>query len=197
VDQHNFQLVVGIAAGVITLSFLVQMFMFIFIYSGIRKLNRLAASLQEKAEPVITKVGPMLDQMQGTLVNVKGAVDRISDQARETFDRVAVETRAIAAAISVSTQEISNIARHQAESLSLTLDYTNSALHKQIGDLDAMLSRTQDRIEYTTMEVQSTVLDPVRELSALLIGLRRSLDVLFRRRRKQIDQAFQDEELFI
>jgi hypothetical protein len=196
VDQQNFYLVVGIAAGVITLSFLVQTFMFMFIYSGIRKLNRTAAMFQEKAEPVITKIGPMLDQMQGTVTNVKGAVERISEQARDTFDKVAVETRAVATAISVSTQEISSIARQQAENFAVTLDQTNATLQKQVSDLNSLLNRTQDRIEYTSMEVQTTVLDPVRELSAVLVGLRKTLDVLFRRR-KQIDRAYQDEELFI
>jgi hypothetical protein len=196
VDQQNFYLVVGIAAGVITLSFVIQTFMFIFIYSGIRKLNRTAQTFQTKAEPVIAKVGPLLDQVQGTVGNVKGAVERISEQARDTFDKVAVETRAIAAAVSASTQEISGLARQQAENLAQTFDQSNYALQKQITDLDSLLTRTQERIEYTTLEVQASVLDPVRELSALLVALRKSLDVLFRRR-KPIDRAYQDEELFI
>ena len=108
-----------------------------------------------------------------------------------------METRAVAAAISTTSLEITNLTQHQVEQLSLVIDQTTAAIQRQLVQIDQLLTRTQDRIEYTTIEVQTTVLEPVREVSALLVGLRRTLDVLFGRDRKQIDQAYQDEELFI
>jgi hypothetical protein len=150
-----------------------------------------------KAEPIIDKVSPVIDQVQATITNAKGTVDKISLQASETFEKVSVETRAVAAAISTTSLEITNLTKHQVEQLSLVIDQTTAAIQRQLVQIDQLLTRTQDRVEYTTIEVQTTVLEPVREVSALLIGLRRTLDVLFGRDRKQIDQAYQDEELFI
>ena len=49
----------------------------------------------------------------------------------------------------------------------------------------------------TTIEVQTGVLQPMRELSALLVGLGRTIEMLFGRNRKPIDRAYQDEEMFI
>lgn len=196
-DQQTFYTIVAIAALIITLSFIIQAAMFIFMYGAIKKLTRVAAAVQAKAEPILEKAGPVIDQVQGTITTVNETVDKISKQARETFDKVTVETRAVAAAVSVSSQEIATLARRQAEQVSSTLDLTTSVLQRQVIEIDALLARTQDRIEYTTVEVQSTVLEPIREVSALLVGLRRMIETLFGRDRKQIDQAYQDEEMFI
>ncbi len=196
-DQHNFYIVMTVAAVVIVLSFIVQAAMFMFIYGAIKKLTGIAASVQAKAEPLIAKAGPMIDQVQGTISTVKDSVERISTQAKDAFDKVTVETRAVAAAIAASSQEITKLAQHQAEQISQTLDYTTATMQRQVTELDGLLVRTQDRFEDTTREVQSTVLQPMRELSAMLVGLRRILETLFGRHRKPIDQAYQDEELFI
>jgi len=197
VDQQKFYIVMTVAAAVIALSFIVQATMFLFIYGALKRLTEVAASLQAKAEPLIAKAGPVIDQVQETITTVKDSVERISVQAKDAFERVTIETRAVAAAVSVSSQEITKLAVHSAEQISQTLDYTTATLQRQITDLDGLLVRTQDRFEDTTKEVQATVLQPMREVSALLVGLRRILETLFGRHRKSIDQAYQDEELFI
>jgi len=197
VDQHNFYIVMTVAAVVIVVSFIVQTAMFMFIYGAIKKLTGIAASVQAKTEPLIAKAGPVIEQVQTTIVTVKDSVEKISAQAKDAFDKVTVETRAVAAAVSASSQEIARLAQHQAEQISQTLDYTTSTMQRQVTELDGLLLRTQDRFEDTTREVQATVLQPMRELSAMLVGLRRILETLFGRNRKPIDQAYQDEELFI
>jgi F0F1-type ATP synthase membrane subunit b/b' len=173
------------------------MAMFIGIYVAVKKLTRVATSLQQKADPVIAKVTPLVEQAQSTVANVRATVEKISAQVKETLDKVTVETRAITAAVSTSSQEIVGLARQQAQQLSSTLDHTNATLQRQITELDGLLARTQGRFEDATVEVQTTLLQPLRDLSALIIGLKRTLDSLFRRDRKQIDQAYQDEEMFI
>jgi len=197
VDQQKFYIVMTIAAAVIALSFIVQAAMFMFIYGAIKRLIGIAASVQAKAEPLIAKAGPMLDQVQDTISTVRVSVEKISAQTKDAFDKVTLETRAVAAAVSASSQEISRLAQHQVEQISQTLDYTSATVQRQVSELDALLVRTQDRFEDTSKEVQATVLQPMRELSALLVGLRRILETLFGRNRKTIDQAYQDEELFI
>jgi uncharacterized protein YoxC len=204
VDQRTFYIVVTVATAVITLSFIIQMAMMIGIARAVKKLTAVAEGLQQKvepiiakAEPIIAKVEPLVDQVQGTITNVRGAVDKITAQATETFEKVTVETRAIAAAVSTSSREIAQLAQRQAEQISTTVEMATTTLQKQIVEIDGLLTRTQDRIEGTTIEVQTGVLQPMRELSALLVGLRRTIEMLFGRNRKPIDRAYQDEEMFI
>lgn len=196
-DQQKFYIVMTVAAAVIVLCFIVQAAMFMFIYGAIKRLTGIAASMQAKAEPLIAKAGPVIDQVQVTVATVKDSVEKISTQAKDAIEKVTVETRAVAAAVSVSSQEIAKLALHQADQISQTLDFTSATLQRQIAELDGLLVRTQERFEDTTKEVQSTVLQPMREISAMLVGLRRILETLFGRHRKSIDQAYQDEELFI
>jgi hypothetical protein len=196
-DQHTFYLIIAVAAIVVTLSIIVQALMFINIYAKMKKLTEIASSLQAKAEPALTKLEPLVVQVQTVTSNLSGSVESIGVQAKETFDKVAVEARAIAAAVSVTSREIAGLARHQAEEVSGTLDLTNAALQRQVKDLDRLLARTQERIELTTTEVQATILNPVRELVALIAGIKRTIDVLFARDRKALDKAYPDEEMFI
>ena len=203
-DQRTFYIVVTVATAVITLSFIIQMAMMIGIARAVKKLTAVAEGLQQKvepiiakAEPIIAKVEPLVDQVQGTITNVRGAVDKITAQATETFEKVTVETRAIAAAVSTSSREIAQLAHRQAEQIGATVELATTTLQKQIVEIDSLLTRTQDRIEGTTIEVQTGVLQPMRELSALLVGLRRTIEMLFGRGRKPIDRAYQDEEMFI
>jgi prophage DNA circulation protein len=208
VDQQTFNTVIACA---VLFVFVVQAVVLILVYVAIKKLTGIATSLQAKVEPIIAKaepiiakvepiiakVEPVIDQVQSTIATVKGTVEKISAQAKESFEKVTVETRAIAAAVSASSQEIAGIARHQADQISATLDFATSTLQHKVVELDDLLTRTQGRIEDTTIEVQTTVLQPMREVSALLVGLRRTIETLFGRDRKQINQAYQDEEMFI
>lgn len=189
-DQNTFNVVLTIATVVITLSFVVQAAMFIYLNSSVKKLTQIAGTLQTKVEPVI-------DQVQSTVTKVRDAAEKISVEAKEVFENLAVESRAVAAAVSTTTQEIAVLTRHQAEQFSVTLDQSNLMLQRQIADLDHLLSRTQGRVEDTTIEVQTNVLRPLRELAAVLSGVRRTVDVLLNRNRKSVDQAYQDEEMFI
>ncbi len=195
--DQTFKTLIEVATVVIALSFFAQAIAFLLIYVKVKKLTLVATEMQARAEPLIEKAGPVLDQAQITIATVKEAVDKITAQARETFDKLSVETRAVAAAVSASSQEIAALAREQAQQISATIDQTTATLQRQVAELDHLLSRTGNRIESTTIEVQTTVLEPIREVSALLAGLKRTIDALFRRDRKQIDQAYQDEEMFI
>jgi len=196
-NQQTFEYIVAVAAIVITLSFLIQAAMMIGVYSSVKRLNRTADALQARAVPIINKIEPVVLQVQGTVSAVSTTVDKLSAQALDTFDKVAVEARAISAAVSVSSREIAGLATRQAEQLSVALDASTSMLHRQVSELDHLLTRTQHKIEATTHEVQSTVVTPLRELNALLAGIKRALELIFRGQRKEIDKAYQDEEMFI
>jgi hypothetical protein len=53
------------------------------------------------------------------------------------------------------------------------------------------------RVNETAAIVQGSVIRPVREVAAIAKGVGRGLDFFFRRGRSTVDQARQDEEMFI
>ena len=52
-------------------------------------------------------------------------------------------------------------------------------------------------MEATSEIVQENVLEPVRELSALIRGLSSGLNFLLGRKRNPVNEVHQDEEMFI
>jgi len=147
VDQEKFYIVVTIAAAIIAISFIAQAATFMFIYRAIKRLTGIAASLQAKAEPLI-------DQAQGTVVTVKTSVEKITAQAKETFEKVTIETRAVAAAVSASSQEISRLARHQAEQFSES--------HVERGEAGQRLHCGSEVVEIWNSSLLGTRLPPER-----------------------------------
>ena len=112
-NQQTFEYIVAAAAVVITLAFIVQAAMMFGVYSSVKRLNRTAEALQARAIPIMNKIEPVVLQVQSTVAAARVTIDTLSSQALETFDRVALEARAISVAVSVSSREIAGLAARQ------------------------------------------------------------------------------------
>ena len=68
-------------------------------------------------------------------------------------------------------------------------------------DKVAMISRTVDdthrQFAATTQFIHSKLLEPARELAAIMVGIRRGIEVFVAPRPKPINQTYGDEEMFI
>ena len=64
-----------------------------------------------------------------------------------------------------------------------------------------MVSKTIDRthmqVTDTTDFVQRKIVEPAREIAAVMAGVRKGLEVLFAPAPKQIDRVYVDDEMFI
>lgn len=98
---------------------------------------------------------------------------------------------------SINIVDIGASAREQFRRVENMVTETAEALHAQLDRLDRVSQDVMDRIGETAGIVQDSVIKPVREVAALAKGLGRGFELLFRRQRSTVDQARQDEELFI
>ena len=74
---------------------------------------------------------------------------------------------------------------------------TGEALNVQLERFDRVSQNVIDRMNETADIVQDSVVRPAREVAAVAKGLSRGLGAFFFRSRSTVDQARQDEELFI
>lgn len=136
------------------------------------------------------------------------AIYRKSNRLGDQVDRFIRETREMMVPVKSITEnlrvasanlvEIGAAAREQFHRVETMVTETGEALHIQITRLDQAGREVVDRINETTQVVQDSVVKPFREVSALAKGITRGLEAfLFRRNRSTVDQAHQDEELFI
>ena len=130
----------------------------------------------------------------GTLVErVSRDIEPVLKASREFL----VEGREKLASLTANLNEISLLARSQMVRVDGFVKDTTERAQMQIVRLDQLVGDTMDRVEQTTHAIQSGVLGPIREVSAVVAGVRTALEFFVNRNRKTVERATQDEEMFI
>ena len=140
----------------------------------------------------------------GVLVGIYVMSRRLSDQVerfmKDTREMI-VPIRSIAENLRIASANIVEIglsARDQFRRVEAMVTDTGEALHVQLERFDRVSQNIMDRINETAEIVQDSVVRPAREVAAVAKGLTRGFGAFFfGRGRSTVDQARQDEELFI
>ena len=136
------------------------------------------------------------------------AIWGMSKRLSEQIERFMTETREVMAPIrsiadnlrtaSANLVEIGFAARDQFRRVEAMVTDTGEALNVQLERFDRVSQNVIDRINETAEIVQDSVVRPAREVAAVAKGLTRGFGAFFfGRSRSTVDQARQDEELFI
>ena len=140
----------------------------------------------------------------GVLVGIYVMSKRLSEQV----ERFMKDTREMMVPLSsiadnlrtasANLVEIGLSARDQFRRVEAMVTDTGEALHVQLERFDRVSQSVMDRVNETAEIVQDSVVRPVREVAAVAKGLTRGFgSFFFGRGRSTVDQARQDEELFI
>jgi hypothetical protein len=135
-------------------------------------------------------------RMETLLTLVEGAA-RNAEPVLQAARELLVDGRENLNLISKNIVEISQLAKNQVSRLDGLTAEVSERLRVQIVRMDQLVSNTVARVEETTETVQRNILAPVREISAILVGVRTALDFLLRRNKTRMERATQEEELFI
>ena len=140
----------------------------------------------------------------GVLVGIYVMSKRLSDQVERFMKdtrEMMVPVRSIAENLrtaSANLVEIGLSARDQFRRVEAMVTDTGEALTVQLERFDRVTQNVIDRINETAEIVQDSVVRPAREVAAVAKGLSRGFGAFFfGRSRSTVDQATQDEELFI
>lgn len=148
------------------------------------------------AAAVITQVGVLL----GIYVMSKRLTEQVERFTKETREMI-VPMKSITENLrlaSANLVEIGLSAREQFRRVEAMVTDTGEALHVQLERFDRVSQNVMDRVNETAEIVQDSVVRPAREVAAIAKGLSRGFGTfLFRKSRSTVDQARQDEELFI
>ena len=174
-----------IITAIIAVSFLViaaaMIAMSVYVNRALKTVNR----LEEKLDPLINRANALSDQAQ----------------------RIAVQGRQIAEQFHVMSGHLSTATGHLAEStalikeevrgIMLIADETAHVAKEKVAVVSRAIDTTHERVMDTTEFIQRKVIEPARELAAILAGVRRGLEVLVAPAPSPIDRSYGDEELFI
>ncbi len=183
--DNNLSIFIAIGLGVLLI---VQVSVFVGMYFLARRLVVLAeraSQLQTRAEYLLNNTEPVLKMAHGLLAELKDAgsyftqgVQHINSIAEMAKDEVAEVRHLLGDTTALARREVER-AKDKVETVQNTLAVAT------------------DQFERTTAMVQQSVLEPAREFSYLMYGLRRGLEVLMAGKRLPVDRAYQDEEMFI
>ncbi len=143
------------------------------------------SSLEKRVEPLMERIGALTEQ-----------VKLIAAQGREVAEQV-----------NQMSGHLSTATMHFSESMSLVKEEVRDL--KQIIGISAevardkveMISRSIDRTHYqmttTTAFIHARIVEPAREIAAIMAGVRRGLEVLVAPTPKPINQTYGEDEMFI
>jgi methyl-accepting chemotaxis protein len=161
--------------AVTAVAVVLQMLILLGIYFAVRKLSARMEALADRVEDATNtlqvRVLPVIDNVKSIQQDVKAFVETARPKVDLVLDNLSY---------------ISTTARGSVERIDTTVNDAVDRMRLQVIRGDEMLTRTMDRIEETTEQVQRSVLSPVRRVSgivqAISIGVGSYLDQQKRRR---------------
>jgi hypothetical protein len=170
---------------VIALSFVVIAIAMIAIAVYVNRAVKSAARLEGKMEPLIERVTLISDQ--GKQIAAEGKL--IAEQFHAVSGHLATATMHFSDSLAIVKSEV-------AELKALVSDTAVEARDK-VELVSRTIDRTNKQVVMTTDFIQSKVIEPARELAAIMAGFRRGLEVLVAPMPKPINQTYAEDEMFI
>jgi uncharacterized protein YoxC len=177
-SADNPQFWMMIASIVIAVCFIVMAIALIAIAVIVKKVVATVNRVEEKVEPLIGQVNAIGEQ--GKLISV---------QFNEISDNLSTATKYFA--------ESAGLVREEVAELKLLVGQTALVARDKVELISDTIDRTQMQVTTTTDFIQTKVVEPAREIAAIMAGVKKGLEVLFAPAPKQIDRAYADDEMFI
>ena len=170
---------------VVAVSFIVIAIAMVAIAVYVNRAVKSAARLEEKMEPLIERVTVISEQ--GKEIAVQGKL--IAEQFNAVSNHLATATMHFSESLAIIKGEV-------AELKALVSDTAVEARDK-VELVSRTIDRTHRQVALTTDFIQTKVIEPARELAAIMAGFRRGLEVLVAPVPKPINQTYGEDEMFI
>lgn len=170
---------------IVAVSFLVIAVAMIAIAMYVSKAVASVNRLEKKVEPLIERLTVVSEQ--GKQIAVQGK--QIAEQFNVVAGHLSAASQHVSEALAVVKDEVTELK-------SLVSDTALEARQK-VELVSQTIDRTHDRVVNTTDFIEHKVVEPARELAAIMAGLRRGLEVLVAPAPTPINQTYGEEEMFI
>jgi uncharacterized protein YoxC len=167
-----------IASIIIAICFIVMAVALIAIAITVRRVIGTVTRLEDKVSPLITKV------------------NLIGDQGRE----IAVQFNEVSGNLSTATKYLSEsvgLVKEEVVELRALVGQTAITARDKVELVSKTIDRTQLQVVTTTDFINQKVVEPAREIAAVMAGVRKGLEVLFAPAPKPIDRVYAEDDLFI
>ncbi len=176
VNEPQFWMMVS--SVIIAVCFIVMAVALIAIAMTVKKVVNTVNRVEEKVEPLIAQVNAM--SVQGKEISV---------QFTEISGNLSTATKYFSESAGLIKQEVADIKQ--------LVGMTAHEAKDKVALVSQTIDRTQLQVTNTTDYIQQKVVEPAREIAAVMAGVRKGLEVLFAPKPKQIDRVYHEDEMFI
>lgn len=167
-----------IASIVIAVCFIVMAIALIAIALLTKKVIGTVERVEDKINPLMTQVSAIGEQGK-----------QISVQFTEISMHLSTATKYFSESAGLIREEISELKQLVGETAIVARD--------KVELVSRTIDRTQLQVITTTDYIEAKIVEPAREIAAVMAGVRKGLEVLFATSPKQIDRVYTEDELFI
>jgi len=167
-----------ISSIVIAVCFIVMAIVLITIAVIVRRVVKTVTRLETRFDPLIEKVNAM--SVQGKEISV---------HFNEISANLSTATRHLAESTELIKEEVAE--------LKMLVGETAVTAKDKVAMVSQTIDRTHDQVVDTTEFVQRKIVEPAREVAAIMAGVKKALEVLFAPAPKPLDRAYLEDELFI
>jgi uncharacterized protein YoxC len=170
---------------VVALSFLVIAIAMIVIARIISRVVATVTRLEARVEPLMEKVNVLSEQGKA-----------IAAQGKEIAEQFTVMSGHLSTA-TMHFSESAALIKDEVRELKVLVGETAVTARDKVALVSRTIDQTHQQVVTTTEFIQAKVIQPARELAAIMAGFRRGLEVLLAPAPKPINQTYGDEEMFI
>lgn len=167
-----------ISSIVIAVCFIIMAIALIAIAFVVRRVVKTVGRLEERFDPLLDKVNAM------------------SAQGKE----ISLHFNEISANLSTATRHLADsteLIKDEVAELRLLVGETAVTAKDKVAMVSQTIDRTHDQVLDTTQFVQQKIVEPAREIAAVMAGVKKGLEVLFAPAPKQLDRVYVEDEMFI
>jgi uncharacterized protein YoxC len=175
-----FWIMVVIAASFIVIA-IAMVAIAVYVNRAVQSVGRLEA----KVEPLIERVTVISEQ--GKQIAVQGKF--IAEQFNAVSSHLATATMHFSESLAIVKSEVAE--------LKVLVSDTAIEARDKVELVSRTIDRTNKQVVMTTDFIQTKVIEPAREVAAIMAGFRRGLEVLVAPMPKPINQTYGEDEMFI
>lgn len=177
---------------IIAIMFVVMAIAVVVMAMAVLRVAGTVKELQRKVEPLLENVTKI--SAQGQQLAVQG--QEIAAQGKEIAEQFGLMSTNLSNATKYFSDS-AGLIKEEVRELKQLVGYSADTARDKVALVNRTIDDTHRQVVTTTQFINQRVVEPARELAAVLAGVRAGLEVLFAPAPRQIDSTYGDEEMFI
>lgn len=170
---------------IVAISFVVIAAAMVALAVFVSRVAHTVNNLEKRAEPLLERVTALGEQVR-----------LIAMQGRETAEQIGQMSGYISTA-TMHFSESMALVKDEVRELKEIVGFSAETAREKVALISRTVDETHEQFAATTQFIHTKLVEPARELAAIMAGVRRGIEVFIAPRPKPINQTYGDEEMFI